>query len=179
MVWTVLDAVGEVDLSAFCCAYRADGDGRRAKGASDSPSQGDRNEAAVAALTPDSGPRWERPPFAFGRNAGQPHNAVVLALRLDGSPHVDSLVEKLDVHRHRRVHGPIIACGRECRSEAATALAFAVLVDQPVKRESGRADPRPVPWAEAPKSRPALATIAWRQERKPAVHTQGVRPADR
>ncbi len=30
LVWTVLDAVGELDLSAFYCAYRADGHGRPA-----------------------------------------------------------------------------------------------------------------------------------------------------
>jgi transposase len=28
LVWTVLDAVGEMDLGAFYCAYRADGHGR-------------------------------------------------------------------------------------------------------------------------------------------------------
>jgi transposase len=30
LVWTVLDAVGELDLSAFYAAYRADGHGRPA-----------------------------------------------------------------------------------------------------------------------------------------------------
>src|SRR5919199_5887713 len=30
LVWTVLDAVGELDLSGFCAAYRADGHGRPA-----------------------------------------------------------------------------------------------------------------------------------------------------
>jgi transposase len=30
LVWMVLDAVGELDLSAFYCAYRMDGHGRPA-----------------------------------------------------------------------------------------------------------------------------------------------------
>jgi hypothetical protein len=47
LVWTVLDAVGELDLSAFYAAYRADGHGRHHIGIPEA----DRGELALGART--------------------------------------------------------------------------------------------------------------------------------